>query len=257
MSGLQERYRIGVRSLGTNSARHARVRSGCGAFRVVFALTAVALGPALGATIPETADHCIRQFLEQADAQHPYRATRRLEAENGNRRAWLEAVTEYSPSSGFSYGVTAEGGSDVIRTKVLRAVLDEERGVISRGEEARSSLARANYTFQPAGIDDDGLANVLLSPRRKEHALVSGRMFLQPDDGSLVRLRGQLARNPSFWIKDVEIQRSYERIKGVVVPVLLTASAQVRVFGPASLRMTYTYTEIDGRPISLAPSDSN
>jgi len=31
----------------------------------------------------------------------------------------------------------------------------------------------------------------------------------------------------------------------------------VRVFGPASLRMTYRYTEIDGRPVSPAPSESN
>ena len=233
------------------------MRSGWGAYRLVFVLTAVASAPALSATIQETADHCIRRFLEQDDAQHPYRAARRLEAENGSRQAWLEAVTAYSPSSGFSYEVTAEGGSDLIRTKVLRAVLDEERDVISRGEAARSSLARANYTFQPAGIDDDGLANVLLSPRRKERVLVSGRIFLQPDDGSLVRLRGQLAKNPSFWIKDVEIQRSYERISGVVVPVLLTANAQVRVFGPATLRMTYTYTEIDGQPISSTPSESH
>jgi hypothetical protein len=233
------------------------VRSGYGAYRFVFALTAVAFAPALGATNPEIADHCIRRFLEQDDAQHPYRATRRLDAENGSRRAWLEAVTDYSPSSGFSYEVTAEGGSDLIRTRVLRAVLDEEREVISRGEAARSSLVRANYTFQPAGIDDEGLANVLLSPRRKERVLVSGRMFLQPDDGSLVRLRGQLAKNPSFWVKHVEILRSYERISGVVVPVLLTANAQVRVFGPATLRMTYTYTEIDGRPISVAPPESH
>jgi hypothetical protein len=220
-------------------------------------LTAVAFVPALGATIPETADHGIRRFLEQDDAQHPYRAARRLEAENGSRRAWLEAVTEYSPASGFSYEVTGEGGSDLIRTRVLRPVLEEERNAISRGEVARSSLVRANYTFQADGIDEEGLANVLLSPRRKERVLVSGRMFLQPDDGSLVRLRGQLAKNPSFWIKDVEIQRSYERIKGVVVPVLLTASAQVRVFGPATLRMAYTYAEIDGQPISSAPSASH
>jgi hypothetical protein len=30
---------------------------------------------------------------------------------------------------------------------------------------------------------------------------VAGTMFLQPDDGRLVRLQGQLAKSPSFWIK--------------------------------------------------------
>ena len=48
------------------------MRRGCGVYRVVFALAVVAFAPALGATIPEAADHCIRRFLEQDDAQHPY-----------------------------------------------------------------------------------------------------------------------------------------------------------------------------------------
>ena len=34
--------------------------------------------------------------------------------------------------------------------------------------------------FQPNGVDDDGLANILLSPRRKEPVLVDGTMFLRP-----------------------------------------------------------------------------
>ena len=204
------------------------------------------------ATAPDTADHSIRQFLAQDDTQHPYRATRRLEAENGDRSGWLEAVTEYSPRSGFRYEVTAEGGSDYIRTKVLRAVLDAERDAIARGELARSSLAPANYTFQALGVGNDGLATVLLSPRREERVLVSGRMYLQPDDGRLVRVQGQLAKSPSFWVKNVAIVRSYERVAGVVVPVALESTAQVRMMGPAKLRMTYVYSHVDGHPVQMA-----
>ena len=59
---------------------------------------------------------------------------------------------------------TAEGGSGYIRSKVLRAVLEGEREVIAQGETARSSLAPANYTFQPLGVDEQGLANVLFTP---------------------------------------------------------------------------------------------
>src|SRR5688572_26580414 len=131
-------------------------------------LLAVVLPPTLLATTPDPADHSMRQFLEQDDTQHPYRAIRRLEAENGGRRGWLEAVTEYSVESGFSYQVTAEGGSSLVRSRVLRAVLEGEREIIAEGETARFSLALANYAFQPNGVDDDGLANILLSPKRKE-----------------------------------------------------------------------------------------
>ena len=211
---------------------------------------ALVIPPTLLATVADPADHSMRQFLQQGDAQRPYRAIRRLEAENGGRRGWLEAVTEYSVESGFSYKVTAEGGSGMVRSKVLRAVLEGEQEVIAQGESARSALALSNYAFQPNGVDDEGLANILLSPKRKEPVLVSGTMFLQREEGDLVRVEGQLAKSPSFWVKNVQIVRSYKRINGVVVPITLESTAHVRTLGPASFRMTYLYSEIDGRQVS-------
>jgi hypothetical protein len=199
------------------------------------------------ATVPDAADQPIKQFLAQDDTQPTYRAFRRLEAENGSRKGWIEAITDYSPETGFRYEITAEGGSGFIRSKVLKAVLDGEREVIAQRETARSSLDLVNYRFQANGIDTDGHANVLLSPRRKERVLVSGMMALNATDGALVRLQGRLAKNPSFWVKNVDIVRSYERIDGKVVPVSLETKAQVRFLGEATLHMTYVYSEIDGR----------
>jgi hypothetical protein len=220
---------------------------------VAILLPLIAVASSARATIPDAADQTITQFLAQDDAQPAYRAVRRLEAENGSRKGWLEALTEYSPAAGFHFQITAEGGSGYIRSKVLRAVLEGEREVIANGETARSSLALANYRFQGNGIDAEGFANVLLSPRRKERVLISGTMFLKPTDGDLVRLQGRLAKSPSFWVKDVDIVRTYERIGGAVVPVALETKAQVRLLGDAILRMTYVYTDIDGRPVSSAP----
>ena len=156
---------------------------------------------------------------------------RRLEAENGGRRGWLEAVTEYSIESGFHYQVTAEGGSSLVRSKVLRAVLDGEREIIAEGETARSSLALANYAFQPNGVDDDGLANILLSPKREERVLVEGTMFLKPDGGDLVRLQGRLVR--SVLLGEERSDRAVvQRIEGVVVPVTLESTARCASSAP-------------------------
>ena len=221
----------------------------CGRRRVVVAVLALAFASSVRATVPDAADQGIEQFLAQDGRQRSYRALRHLEAKNGSRTGWIDAITEYSPESGFRYQVSAEGGSSHIRTKVLKALLDGERDVIARGESARSALTRTNYTFQANGIDDDGLANVLLSPRRKERVLVSGMMALNATDGALVRLQGRLAKNPSFWVKNVDIVRTYKRIDGNVVPVALESTAQVRFLGSATLRMTYAYAEIDGRTI--------
>jgi hypothetical protein len=221
--------------------------------RLTILLLAIFAAPAVRATVPDVADHTIRQFLSQGDPPHAYRATRRLEAENGSRTGWLEAITEFSPRTGFRYEVTDEGGSSYIRGKVLRAVLNAERDAIAEGATARAALVHANYKFEPNGVNAEGLAKVLLSPKREDRALVAGTMFLRPFDGHLVRLQGRLAKNPSFWVRNVDIVRTYERIEGVVVPVALESTAQVRMLGPASLRMTYSYSEIDGRPIAAAP----
>ena len=218
--------------------------------RLALMLIATVVASNVQATVPDAADQPIRQFLAQDDTQRPYRAVRRLEAQNRGRKGWIEAITEYSPGTGFRYEITAEGGSGYIRAKVLKAVLDGEREVIAQGETARSSLDRSNYRFQANGIDSDGLANVLLSPRRKERVLVSGMMALNADNGALVRLQGRLAKSPSFWVKNVDIVRTYERIDGNVVPVTLETKAQVRFLGEATLRMTYVYSEIDGRRLA-------
>jgi hypothetical protein len=213
-------------------------------------LLAVVSAPVIGAAPPNPADDPIRQFLAQGVKEHRYRAVRHLQAEQGSRKGWMEAITEYAPATGFRYEVVAEGGSHDIRTRVLKAVLDGERDVIVAGETARSSITPSNYTFRANGIDSDGLASVLLSPRRKEDGLVSGKMALNVSDGALVRVEGRLAKSPSFWLKNVDIVRTYARIDGKVVPVVLETKAQVRFLGEATLRMTYVYSEIDGRPVA-------
>jgi hypothetical protein len=215
-------------------------------------LLMVGLAPAMRGMGPDEADDPMRKFLSQDDTQHPYRAIRRLDAMNGGRTAWLEVATDYSPPTGFRYDVTAEGGSSSVCREILRAVLDAERDVIARGETARLSLDRHNYAFEASGVDADGLARVQLTPLRKDRMLVAGTMFLHPIDGDLVRIQGRLAKSPSFWVTDVDIIRSYERIGGAVVPVALETKVQLRLFGPATLRMTYVYSEIDGRPVAAA-----
>jgi hypothetical protein len=216
--------------------------------RVVVLLLALALVPMVQATTPDPADLPIERFLAKENAPHPYRAMRRLEAATGSRKGWLEAATAYSSGTGFQYRITAEGGSGYIRSK-LKAVLDGEREFITLGEASRSGLARTNYTFEPRGVDAEGLANVRLSPRRKERALLSGVMFLRPDEGELVRVQGRLAKNPSFWVNNVDIVRKYERIEGAVLPVAVESTANVRFLGPATFQMTYEYSEIDGRAV--------
>jgi hypothetical protein len=91
-----------------------------------------------------------------------------------------------------------------------------------------------------------------MSPRRKERALVAGVMLLRPDQGELVRVEGRLAKNPSFWVRNVDIVRKYERICGVVVPVSMDSKAHIRFLGTATFHMTYKYSDINGQSVPPA-----
>ena len=230
--------------------RTVRVLCAAAIFASSVAATGLQAGSGPRAMPAALADDTMQQFLAMPTDVPPYRAWRRLDAHNRGRAGWMEVSTEFSPSAGFTYTVLAEGGSGIVRSRVLRALLEGEREMIARGETARSALALTNYGFAVDGMDDEGFARVLLKPKRKDGMLMTGAMMLRPETGELVRLEGRLAKNPSFWVKNVDIVRSYQSVHGAVVPVKLNSTAQLRFLGAAVLSMSYRYLEINGHPVA-------
>jgi hypothetical protein len=197
----------------------------------------------------------MENFLARPATPHQYRAWRHLEASGVGQHGWLEAQTDFTLASGFLYEVTAEGGSGYIRTRVLRSLLDEEQKIIALANTASAAISTDNYQFRPEGVNEEGLAVVGMTPRRKDKALIAGRLLLTPLEGDLVRLEGRLAKNPSFWVARTSVVRSYRRINGVLMPVALETTAQLRLLGSSALRMTYRYSHIDERPVNTEHAD--
>ena len=217
----------------------------CAAALAAFTVTALAAQPA---PPDPRAAHALETFLSGRTLARQYSATRRLEASGSGQRGWLDVKTRYAADSGFRYDVTSEGGSGLIRGRVLRSLLEEEKQLVASGTGARVAISRDNYTFTSEGINDDGLAVIAIRPLRKERSLILGRLLLTPD-GVLQRVEGQLAKNPSFWVTRVNVVRTYRLINGVLMPVCLETTARLRFLGSSSLRMTYTYSEIDEQPV--------
>ena len=188
-------------------------------------------------------------FLSGRNLARQYTATRRLEASGSGQRGWLDVRTRYAAGSGFVYDITSEGGSGLIRGRVLRSLLEEEKELIATGSGGRVAITRDNYAFTAESVNPDGSVVIAMRPLRKERSLISGRLFLGPD-GVLQRVEGQLAKNPSFWVTRVNVVRTYRLINGVLMPVCLETTARLRFLGSSSLRMTYSYSEIDEQPVN-------
>jgi hypothetical protein len=177
-----------------------------------------------------------------------YRAFRRMHAwsEKFNQEAWLEAWTELK-NGRFKYEVMTERGSDTIRNRVLRAVLEREQELVNSGDTGKADLTPENYDFAEVGRDTDGTHVVQITPRRKDVLLVEGKMVLSPDGGELLRVEGRLSKNPSFWTSLVNVVRHYARLAGVRVPVATESTAKVKFAGNAQLEVAYEYEMVNGR----------
>ena len=194
---------------------------------------------ATSTTVPFTAEPPLRS----------YTAIRRLESQNDRHRkaAWLVVRTELRTDGTFHWQVIEEGGSELIRTRVLREAMEKEAQVHADGRARRGGLTVENYTFSTPSPVEGGLS-VAIEPRKREDMLVRGTLLVSTE-GELLRLEGDLVKRPSFWTKSVHLVRHYGRVAGERVPLRLDMVAQVRMVGTSRLSMTYRYLEINGRPV--------
>ena len=182
-------------------------------------------------------------------APPPYRAFRRLEGgvANSDKQGWLEVWTEYQPGRGFSFEIVREGGSEYVRNKILRGMLAKEQELIAAGKRLRASLESKNYVFEEGGITDAGLHRILMVPAKKSDGIVNGSLLLEPESGLVSQIQGRLVKSPSFWLRDVDVAWKFAHVGGHVVPIEMTSTGRVRMFGRSNFRMVYDYVSIDGR----------
>jgi len=220
----------------------------------LIALTALAT--AEPASPPATIEPVLHRFLTRADEPLvTYRGTRRLEGRNErfNASGWMEITAELT-AEGFHYRVIDEGGSDMIRRRVFRAMLDNEEQMFASGDAGRSSFTATNYDLSPAEPAEPGLVKLLARPKRRDVTLIDGAVYITDTDADLVRVEGRLAKNPSFWAKRIDVIKQYGRVNGLRVPIRFDSTAQMRLAGTATLTMTYDYEMING--ITIGPAQS-
>lgn len=222
----------------------------------VLAAALVMLGASPSAALAQDAPQLTALPFRPAPPLRSYVAIRRLEATNERHKkeAWLVARTELRPDGTFVYQVLDEGGSELIRKRVLHAGLEKEAEANRNGQSRRGGLTAENYEFANPQVTGD-VVKVALIPRRKQEMLVKGTMTTSLD-GELLRVEGDLVKRPSFWTRSVHLVRTYGRVDGTHVPLRLDTRAQVLMVGVSTLSMTYEYLEINGQPVSDAANRS-
>jgi len=226
------------------------------ALAVCVAAFTLMAGSTVPASEPESGNGIGTVLGRDEQPLQQYRAFRRMHAstEKGKHEAWLEAWTELKDGR-FSYDIVSERGSETVRGKVLRSVLEREQELVNSGNTAKGDLTAANYEFTEAGRDADGTRVVQIKPKRNDVLLVDGHAVLD-NGGELLRVEGRLAKTPSFWTSLVNIIRRYARVGGVRVPIATETVAKVKMVGTAKLQVFYDYESVNGRPVQVTATRS-
>ncbi|GBC81562.1 hypothetical protein HRbin10_00674 [bacterium HR10] len=173
--------------------------------------------------------------------------TYQVRKENGRVRAEAQVVMRYRAPDVKEYTIIFERGSGFVRRRVFRRLLESEVETAAGRNLHDSSITPANYRFELLGEEDvDGFHCFVVRalPTRKDKYLFDGRIWIEANDFAILKIEGQPAKNPSFWIKRVEFVRRYRKIGEFWLPLKDESVTQVRIVGTNVLTIDYTNYEI-------------
>jgi hypothetical protein len=179
------------------------------------------------------------QFDAQRQSQLTgYTAIRHYVAVNKSRRAEMLVHVDCASDGAKQFTVLSEEGSGSIRKHVFHKLLSEETEASRHGTRTSTRLIPANYDFQVVGQEmlETGPAYVLaVSPKTANKYLIDGKIWVDANDYSIVRIEGQPARNPSFWVRKVHFVHTYEKVGPFWFASATHTYSEIRIFGSSEL----------------------
>lgn len=222
-------------------------------------LTTLATAQA-GAALPSAEDVVAKMMQFDAQRQSAlagYTTTRRYVAVNKNRHAEMVVHVQCAKDGAKQFTVLSEEGSGSIRKHVFQKLLSEETEASRRGTRTSTRLIPANYEFQTVGQEtlETGPAYVLeVLPKTVNKYLINGKIWVDANDYSIVRIEGQPARNPSFWVHSVHFVHTYQKIGQFWLASSTDTTSQIRIFGESELKIEnadYKLNRPESTPIAL------
>jgi hypothetical protein len=116
---------------------------------------------------------------------------------------------------------------------VVRKILEHEVKTTAEDQGA-SVLDRENYDFVflgMAAVDGHPCYLLQLQPKHKREDLVAGRGWIDAENYLPRLIDGDLAKNPSWWLKRVHLTLTFGDVDGMWLQTGTKAIADVRIFG--------------------------
>lgn len=159
-----------------------------------------------------------------------------------DREAEMVVHVSYRSPDSKTFSVISQSGSKIILDRVFKKLLEGEQEASNEENRRSTALTAENYDFSSAGYENtaDGSQYILnLSPRTKNKYLYRGKIWVDAKDFAVVRIEGEPARNPSFWIKKTEVRHKYIKVNDFWLPAENHTESVIRLGGKAILSIEY------------------
>jgi len=236
---------------------------------VLLLLRAPVSGQQVAVSAPLTADEVIRHVMEKNEER-----TRALESYSSLRSYHLECHcvshkkadmlvrADYIAPDKKVFTVVSESGSDTVRNRVFKKLLEAEQESMREENQQRTAITPENYTFQLSDYektDTDAFYVLDAQPLSKNKFLFRGHIWVNAKDFAITRVEGEPAVNPSWWTVRTDFKRSYQKIGDFYLPACNQSETKVRVFGTAVLSIEYRdyqITQAGGKTVPWTPGEA-
>ncbi|WP_260704266.1 LolA-like protein [Edaphobacter flagellatus] len=160
----------------------------------------------------------------------------------GEHHGEIAVHVEYGAQGEKHLTVVSETGSKLICERVLRKMVETEQEASERGNRVQTMLSPENYSFELLGQETvDGVPAWILrvSPKVDNKLTYRGRIWVNEDDYAVVRVQGEPAKNPSWWINRASFDWRYGKHGRFWLPERSVAVSHVRIGGEAKLTIEY------------------
>jgi hypothetical protein len=176
----------------------------------------------------------------------------------GGREASMEVLATYSAPDERTFSVISQSGSKLLLNRVLLKLLDSEKEAFAHRKQVE--LSPENYKFELVGADRtaDGSSCFVLAvkPRKQNKFLYAGKIWVDAHDFAVVRMEGEPAKSPSFWVRDTQIQSSWKKVGNFWLIAHNHSVSHIRMGGAATLTIDYDDYQITGVDRRSAKSQS-
>jgi len=125
-------------------------------------------------------------------------------------------------------------GDGFVKSNVITRLLQSEVDHVQKDDPAETAISPANYKFSYKGASrvQDRLVHVYqVKPHKKHAGLFKGRVYLDAQTGTLVRVEGNVVKSPSFFVKHIEFVQDYADVQSFTLPVHIHSEAKARIVG--------------------------